>query len=99
MTTLRQRFRDYWHADDYPETPEWYDPPRFIPEIGAAIVLSTGFVLTAPVGLGLLAVAPLIGKKVALVLGLVLLPLSQRTAKYVGGPVADHMLGIPREEA
>ena len=99
MTTLRQRFRDYWKADGFPETPELYDAPRLVPEIGAGIVLVTGFALTAPVGLALLAVAPLIGKKVAIVLGLVLLPLSQQTAKYVGGPVADHVLGIPREDA
>ena len=58
----------------------------------------TGFILSAPFGLALLAAAgSLIPVPVAAVLGFVLFPLSSTLAKYVGGPVADHALDIPRE--
>lgn len=98
MPTLRERMRQYRRLRDYPTTPDSYECSELRKLAGAGIVMGTGFVLSAPFGWALLAAAgSLIPVPVAAVLGFALFPISTTLAKYVGGPVADHALGIPRE--
>jgi|GEM_PF-5598537 len=98
MPTLRERMRQYRQLRDHPTTPDSYECSEWRKLAGAGIVIGTGFVLSAPFGVALLAATgSLIPSHVAPVLGFVLFPISMTFAKYVGGPVADHTLGIPRE--
>jgi len=101
MTTLRQRFQYYWRADsEFPETPEGFNCSRVRKIAGSVIVAVTGFVLAAPFGWALLqAAGDVIPGALASVLALSLYFIASWFSKYVGGPVADHLLGIPREEA
>lgn len=95
--TLRERFRQYRALDgDYPETPEWYDPPEWVKLTGTTIVALTGFVASAPAGAAVLAIAQFVPRWAALLLGLVLVPTAMKTAHYLGAPLADHVLGVPR---
>jgi hypothetical protein len=95
--TLRERIRSYWALrGDYPETPDWYDPPEWVRLTGTAIVALTGVVASAPVAWVLLAVAPALPDWASLVLALVLIPTAMKTAHYLGAPLADHVLGVPR---
>jgi len=96
--TLRDRLREYWDLrGDYPETPEWYDPPEWVRLAGMAIVALTGFVASAPAGAAVLAIAQFLPRWAALLLGLVLLPTAMKAGHYLGAPLADHVLGVPRQ--
>ena len=99
MTTLRQRFDDYRRADDFPETPESFECSRRRQVAGVFIVIATGFVCSTPFAVGLLLTARsgVIPYPVAAVVGLGLYFVSGKISKYVGAPLADHVLGIPRE--
>jgi hypothetical protein len=100
MPTLRQRFRDYRATEsDYPDTPEDFEVSRRRAIAGAVLAGGTGFVCAAPFGWALLMAANsgLIPHSVAAVVGLGIYFIAGRFVKYVGGPLADHVLGIPRE--
>ena len=99
MATLRQRFHDYRRADGFPETPESFECSRRRKIAGSVIVATTGFVCSAPFAWGLLLAAKggAIPYPIAAVVGLSLYFVAGAFSKHVGGPVADHVLGIPRE--
>jgi hypothetical protein len=99
MTTLRQRFHDYRHTDGYPETPENFECSRRRKIAGSVIVATTGFVCSAPFAWGLLVAARngFVPYPIAGVVGLSLYFIAGAFSKHVGGPVADHILQIPRE--
>jgi len=94
---LRQRMREYRAADEYPQTPDDYDVPRWKQLAGTAIVAVVGFVTAAPFGLALLALNQVHPHPVwwFALLGLTLV--ATKIGDWVGAPVADHVLGIPRE--
>lgn len=99
MTTLRERFRYYWGAEDYPETPEWFDPPRWVRPVGAIIVGLVGMVAVTPYALVAAVVLPSLPAWATAIASLVSVPAAVWTATHVGAPIADHLLGIPRREA
>ncbi|OYR85883.1 hypothetical protein DJ71_07120, partial [Halorubrum sp. E3] len=83
---------------DIPPTPEDDESGLLRKLAGSVIVTAVGFVLTAPFGGFILATAGwLIPFWVAGLLAFVLTPIAFLATQYVGGPVADHVLDIPRE--
>lgn len=102
--TLRERIADYWHADEFPpETHGDVAVPRWKAALGAFVVMPlAGTVVSLPVGLALLSLAKLLEGHVPDVVLFVAvaapaLYVGMKGAQYVGAPVADHVLGIPRE--
>jgi len=96
--TLRDRIRQYWRlGGDYPETPEWFDPPTWTKWLGTLIVAVTGAISSLPFATVVLLSAPYIPTWATALGGLCLVGLSMALSHYLGGPVADHVLGIPRE--
>jgi hypothetical protein len=96
--TFRQRMRAYLKArGDVPATPEWYDGlSRPWKVLGTLVVGIVGVVATLPfVALYFMAPSlPIWGHVVAAV---VLFSAAYLAGTFLGGPVADHLLGVPRE--
>lgn len=96
--TLRDRIRQYWRlGGEYPETPEWFDPPRWTKWLGTAIVAVTGAVASLPFVAVVAWTAPHLPGWATVMQSLALVGLSMALAHYLGGPLADHLLGVPRE--
>jgi hypothetical protein len=98
--TLRERIRDYYTRGDWPSTPEGYETPRWKQATGAIIVGVVGFLLAQPLALTAFVLAQSGGSVPAVaaygLVGIALLG-GFASARYVGAPVADHVLNIPRE--
>jgi hypothetical protein len=96
--TFRKRLRAYLKArGDVPPTPEWYDGlSRSRKVLGTVVVAVVGAVAVLPfVALYFMAPPlPAWGHVVAVV---VLFSASYLAGTFLGGPVADHLLGTPRE--
>jgi hypothetical protein len=96
--TFRERVRIYLKArGDVPPTPEWYDGlSRPWKVLGALVVAIVGVVATLPfVALYFMAPSlPIWGHVVAAV---VLFAAAHLFGTFLGAPVADHLLGVPRE--
>lgn len=97
MTSLLDRVLHYHKNRGIPDTAgsnEMGEPRRLL---GTAIVFLTGLVVVVPLTLGV--VRLLEGSSTILTWGVVLLtPVAGFLAgMYIGGPVADHILGISRE--
>lgn len=100
MPSLRHRFHEYRSTeDDFPGTPDDFECSRTRAAAGAVIAAGTGFVCAAPFGWVLLAAADsgVLPYWLAALVGLSLYFVAGTFVKYVGGPLADHVLGIPRE--
>jgi len=100
MSSLRKRFQEYRATDDdFPDTPDDYSASRSRAAAGAVIAGGIGFLCSAPFGWGLLAAADsgFIPYSVAAVVGLSLYFVAGACVKYIGGPVADYVLDVPRE--
>jgi len=96
--TLRDRIRQYWRlGGEYPETPEWFDPPTWVKWLGTVIVAVTGAVAALPFAVVVQLTAPYVPSAVTVVQALALVAIAYALAHYLGAPLADHLLGIPRE--
>lgn len=96
--TLRERIRAYWRAGgEHPGTPEWFDPPTWLKWVGTAIVALTGAIASLPVAVGVLLTAPHLPGWATVIQSLALVGVSMALAHYLGGPLADHVLGVPME--
>ena len=99
--TIRERMAGYRrHGDIPPTAPEYTRPSIVVRLFGAALVgiVGSACALVLSIPLYALAVAGIIPMVLAYVLALPFLWISYASGLYIGGPVADHVLGIPREE-
>jgi len=95
--TIRRRIRDYWRTGGIPEQAS-EDPPRplWIKVVGVSIVMPTGLAVGGTVLLPILAALwPLSGADYLIVVGVGYV-VSNRAGIYLGGPLADHALGVRR---
>lgn len=98
MPTLRQRFRHYRQADGFPETPEDYDPPRWVQLVGPALVAVVGLSVVLPIVVpAVVWIRPFVPTHVTIAMMASTFFAGMLSGKYIGAPVADHILGVPRE--
>jgi len=96
-TTFRDRLRQYWDADELPHTPEGTDVPRWKRISGLVLVTVIAFVVVSPLAPVIGIVNPMLPIWAQIALPILWFLLATKAAQYVGGPVADHVLDIPRE--
>lgn len=96
--TFRQRVQAYLKArGDVPPTPEWYDGlSRGRKVLGAVVVGIVGTLVTLPFAV-LYSMAPPLPVWVHVVAAVVMFAVAHLAGTFLGGPAADHLLGIPRE--
>ena len=96
---LKRRFQQYWRSRGIPDIPSENELTRADAFVGGVVTTIVGGVLMAPFVIALQAglLSDLLPRWLFALSSLVLAVLGFFVTVYVGGPIADHLLDIPRE--
>lgn len=98
--SVKQRMKDYWAEKGIPDQPPDATPtPVHWKLAGSIVVFVVGFLATGVLMLPFAAALWHFTSLPALLIALPGLFLSHYTGVYIGGPIADELLGIEREVA